>query len=99
MPVTGTGTSLRLHLCPRQEKKGGKGRGGGLHCRVQESTSSLTWVGSRLSVLRYNIMEFGMSSVIKPKRKYARISNEGNWAQICTVCQKLKGSYVMILEF
>ena len=36
---------------------------------------------------------------IKPKRKYVRISNKGNWAQFWMVHQKVKRSYVMILEF
>ena len=68
-----------------------------LHWRVQESTSSPT--GSVAGGGCYGVMEFGMSRGVKPKRKYVRISNEGNWAQIWTVHQKVKGSYVMILEF
>ena len=33
------------------------------------------------------------------KKEYVRISNEGNWVQLWTVRQKVKGNYVMILEF
>ena len=48
--------------------KKGEGVGGNyLHWRVQGSTSSPTGIGNRRRVFR-DVMEFGMSRTIKPKR-------------------------------
>ena len=70
MSVTGTGTGLRLFLCPGQEKWwwGVGGTMECLHWRVQGSTSSPT--------------EFGMSRRIKPKEKYVRISMKDIWRSL-----------------
>ena len=93
-----TGAGLCQHLCPRQEKKGGRVAVGtsytGRYQRVQAVRP-----GSVAGRGCYGIMEFDMACRIKPKRKYAHISNEGNWAQFWMIRQKVKESYVMNLEF
>ena len=45
-------------------------------------------------------MEFGMSRRVKPKEKYVRISNEGNFGAFWTVRRKKElWSYVVSFEF
>ena len=69
-----------------KERGGGGGREG-TTCTGGYKGVQAVRLGSVAGGGCYCVMEFGMSRGIKPKIKYVRISNEGNWV----VCQKVKG--------
>ena len=109
-----SGQSARLSLahvpsfawsCVRCRNKTGEGirvgggGGGGLHWRVQGSTSSPTGIGSCRKVF-WGVMEFGMSRRIKPKEKYVRISMKEIWRNLDGPSKnKELWSYVVSYEF
>ena len=99
MPVTGTGkpTGLCWLLCPGQEKKGLGVRGGGLHWRVQGSTSSPTGIGSRWKVFEV-LWNLECPIELSQREIYAHF-NEGNLAQFGRSAENMElWSYVVNFE-